>query len=219
MAFVRASIAAAGLLLAVQLVHAESDLDGVWMLDQLTGDPYVLTEAGQKQMDAYDYMTDDPALKCSPASFARIVFTPQTYMEIRVLDDAVEIDYEFMDVKRRVLLDAELTTRSAPHSVPVHPHLGRSIARFESSELVIETEGYEPGVITTLNQRAGMPRSAGMWTEERFSVEGDQLSIELVHVDPVYYEGEVVLHATYLKTDDELLEFGCDLEDADHYNE
>jgi len=219
MAVMKFSITVAGLLLAAQPVAAESVLDGVWMLDQLTGDPYVLTEAGQKQMDAYDYMTDDPALRCSPASFSRIVFTPQTYLEIRVLDDAVEIDYEFMDVKRRVSLDAALTTETAPHSVPAHPHLGRAIAQIENDEKVIETEGYEPGVITTLNQRAGMPRSADMWTEERFSVEGDQLAIELRHVDPVYYGGEVVLHATYLKTDEELLEFGCDLEDADHYNE
>jgi hypothetical protein len=58
-----------------------------------------------------------------------------------------------------------------------------------------------------------------MWTEERLSVDGTTLSILLTHVDPVYYEKPLIMQADYERTDDALLEFGCDLEDADHYNE
>lgn len=207
------------MLCAVSAACAEAQLDGVWKLSKLTAEDNNLTAAGAAKMAEYDYMTDDPALQCSPASFTRIVFTPQTYLEIRTFAEHVEIDYEFLDVKRSLSLDSTLTTETAPHSVPDHPHLGRSIARFEGDDLVIETAGYEPGVVSTLTAKAGLPRSANMWTEERFSVSGNTLSILLTHIDPVYYEKPLVMQADYVRTDEELLEFGCDLEDADHYNE
>ena len=207
------------MLCAVSIAEAEAELDGVWKLRQLTAEDNNLTAAGEAKKAGYNYMTDDPALRCSPASFTRIVFTPQTYLEIRTFDEHVEIDYEFLDVKRSLSLDATLTTETAAHSVPDHPHLGRSVARFAGDDLVIETAGYEPGVVSTLTAKAGLPRSANMWTEERFSVAGNTLTILLTHVDPVYYENPLVMQADYERTDEELLEFGCDLEDADHYNE
>ncbi len=197
---------------------AESAFDGVWKLQRLDARELDLTEAGTAKMASYDYMTDDPALDCSPASFTRILFTPQTYLEIRAQEGQIEIDYEFMDVKRVVPLDSSLTTKTAPFSVPAHPHLGRSVARLEGDELVIETDGYEPGLVSTLTSMAGLPRSAAMWTEERFRVEEDRLSIILTHVDPVYYESPLIMEVGYDKTDEELLEFGCDLEDANYYN-
>lgn len=197
---------------------AEHAIDGVWKLKELSAGDNNLTPAGAAKMAAYNYMTDDPALQCSPASFTRIVFTPQTYLEIRTTDERVNIDYEFLDVKRSIALDPGITLETATHSVPDHPHLGRSIARFEEQDLVIETTGYQPGVVTTLTSRAGLPRSADMVTEERFRLEGDLLWIELTHIDPVYYEQPLVMQAGYERTDEALLEFGCDLEDADHYN-
>jgi hypothetical protein len=198
--------------------RAASAHDGIWRLRHLQAEDNNLTPAGEARMAEYDYMTDDPAMRCSPASFTRVVFTPQTYLEIRSFDDRVEIDYEFLDIRRQVSLDSSLTTDTADYSVPEHPHLGRSIARFEGEELVIETAGYEPGVVTTLGARAGLPRSAAMVTEERFSVEDDILWIALTHADPVYYEKPLIMKVGYERTDEQLLEFGCDLEDADHYN-
>lgn len=212
-------IIATSMLCAFSVVGAESMLDGVWKVVYLTAEDNNLTPAGAAKMAEYNYMTDDPALRCSPASFTRVVFTPQTYLEIRTTDERVEIDYEFMDVKRSVSLDSTLTTDTATHSVLDHPHLGRSIARFEGDNLVIETAGYEPGVVSTLMSKAGLPRSADMWTEERFVLEEGELSILFTHVDPVYYEKPLIMQATYERTDLEILEFGCDLEDADHYNE
>ncbi len=212
-------IVTVSLLCVLSVSGAESPLDGVWKLSHLTAENDDLTAAGAAKKAAYDYMTDDPALRCSPASFTRVVFTPQTYLEIRTFEGHVEIDYEFLDVKRSVSLDATLTTETAEHSVPEYPHLGRSIARFDGDDLVIETAGYEPGVVSTLTSKAGLPRSADMWTEERLSVDGATLSILLTHVDPVYYTRPLIMQAEYERTDEELLEFGCDLEDADHYNE
>lgn len=212
-------IAATLLILAFSVAGAQSPLDGVWKLTNLSAEDDNLTAVGAAKKAEYDYMTDDPALQCSPASFTRVVFTPQTYLEVRTFDDRIEIDYEFLDVKRSVSLDSTLNIETAAHSVSDHPHLGRSIARFEEDDLVIETADYEPGVVSTLTSKAGLPRSADMWTEERLSVDGNTLSILLTHVDPVYYEKPLIMQADYERTDEELLEFGCDLEDADHYNE
>ncbi len=209
----------AAIILLFSSVSADSAFDGVWRVTYLTAEDNNLTPAGAAKMAEYDYMTDDPALRCSPASFTRVAFTPQTYLEIRTTDERVEIDYEFLDVKRSVSLDSTITTDTAAHSVPDHPHLGRSIARFEGEMLVIETAGYEPGVVSTLMSKAGLPRSADMWTEERFVLDGDTLSILFTHVDAVYYDKPLIMQATYIRTDLEVLVFGCDLEDADHYNE
>jgi hypothetical protein len=155
------SVVAISVLCALSVANAESPLDGVWKLKLLTAQENNLTAAGEAKMAEYDYMTDDPALQCSPASFTRVVFTPQTYLEIRTYDAHVEIDYEFLDVRRRISLDSTLTTETAAHSVPDHPHLGRSIARFDGGALVIETAGYEPGVVSTLTAKAGDRRICG----------------------------------------------------------
>ena len=198
--------------------QAKSVLDSNWKLARLSAEENNLTVLGKEKMAAYSYMKDDPALLCSPTSFTRIVFTPQTYLQIRTFNDHVEIDYEFMDVKRSVPIDPLLTTKTAPYSVPDHPHLGRSVARIEDSTLIIETAGYEAGLVTTLTSRAGLPRSADMWTEERFIVNGDKMTIKLTHIDPIYYAKPLIMNVGYDRTEEELLEFGCELEEADPYN-
>src|SRR6478672_12083673 len=115
-----------------------ADLDGVWLFygSQVPKDPG-LTAAGREKLEKYDSLRDDGDLKCKPVSFTRIMHTPSPPIEIRQRGDRVEINYEFMDVHRRVPLGGKLA--SAPYTVADHPHMGRSIGRYEGDELVIET--------------------------------------------------------------------------------
>src|SRR5690349_15649252 len=80
------------------------ELNGVWILLRSSTETPKLTPAGEKARAAYDFQKDDPDMRCIPASFTRIMHTPSPPTEIRLHPDSVEINHEFMDVKRRVPL-------------------------------------------------------------------------------------------------------------------
>ncbi|SVD03605.1 uncharacterized protein METZ01_LOCUS356459, partial [marine metagenome] len=99
-----------------------SDLDGVWNLvhesardSVLSGTPpIIMTRAGAEKNAAYDFLQDDPLMRCIPPSISRVMLTPSPLFEIRQRETYVEINYEFMDVKRRIPLDPILDLSDAP---------------------------------------------------------------------------------------------------------
>jgi hypothetical protein len=191
-----------------------ADLDGVWLFygAQVPEDPG-LTPAGQEKLDRYDPLRDDTDTICKPVTFTNIMHTPSPPMEIRQHGDHVEINYEFMDVHRRVPLDGELA--SAPRTVADHPHLGRSMGRYEGEELVVENVDVEAGYLDTLGF-AGLPQSADMRTEERFVPAGDRLKVIVTHYDPVYYTKPMVMTYEFVRVDTPIMEWGCTLEGANY---
>ncbi|HEY8521421.1 MAG TPA: hypothetical protein VIN61_15190 [Gammaproteobacteria bacterium] len=201
---------------ALAFGQSRSDLDGVWLF---TGsevpDDLHLTPAGQAALDAYEPLIDDGDNYCIPVSFTNIMHTPSPPFEIRQHDDYVEINYEFMDVRRRVPLDPSLTVETAPPTVPDHPHLGRSVGRYEGETLVVETAGVQAGVLDTLGV-PGLPQSAQMRTEERFTATGDELEVVVAHHDPVYYARDLVVTYGFHRLDSEILEWGCEPEAASY---
>jgi hypothetical protein len=191
-----------------------ADLDGVWLFNgaQVPKDPG-LTAAGREKLEQYDPLRDDSDTSCKPVTFTNIMHTPSPPIEIRQHGDNVEINYEFMDVHRRVRLDAVLA--NAPYTVADHPHMGRSIGRYEGEELVVETVDVEAGYLDTLGF-AGLPQSAEMRTEERFKPDGDRLTVVVTHYDPVYYTKPMVMTYTFVRIDTEIMEWGCTLEGANY---
>ena len=131
-------------------------------------------------------------------TFTNIMHTPSPPIEIRQHEDNVEINYEFMDVHRRVRLDGSLA--NAPYTVADHPHMGRSIGRYDGEELVVETVDVEAGYLDTLGF-AGLPQSAQMRTEERFKPDGDRLTVVVTHYDPVYYTKPMVMTYEFVRVD------------------
>jgi hypothetical protein len=193
---------------------ARADLDGVWLFygAQVPDDPG-LTPAGKEKLEQYDPLRDDTDTECKPVTFTNIMHTPSPPIEIRQHGDAVEINYEFMDVHRRVPIGGSLT--NAPYTVADHPHMGRSIGRYESEELVIETVDVEAGYLDTLGF-AGLPQSAEMRTEERFIPGGDRLSVVVTHHDSVYYTKPMVMTYEFVRVDTEIMPWGCTLEGANY---
>ena len=193
-----------------------ADLDGVWLFygAQVPDDPG-LTAAGRERLEQYDPLRDDTDTDCKPVTFTNIMHTPSPPIEVRQHSDAVEINYEFMDVRRRVPLDGVLA--DAPHTVADHPHMGRSVGRYEGEDLVIDTVDAEPGYLDTLGF-AGLPQSAEMRTEERFTPAGDRLTAVVTHYDSVYYTKPMVMIYEFLRVDTQIMEWGCTLEGA-NYNE
>ena len=193
--------------------NKRSELDGVWILLRSNTETPKLTPAGEKARAAYDFQKDDPDMRCVPASFTRVMHTPSPPIEIRQHGDHVEINYEFMDVHRHVPLGGTLA--SAPYTVADHPHMGRSIGRYEGDELVIETADVEAGYLDTLGF-PGLPQSADMRTEERFIPDGDRLKVIVTHHDSVYYTKPMVMTYDFVRVDTEIMEWGCTLEGANY---
>jgi hypothetical protein len=190
------------------------DLDGVWLFygAQVPADPG-LTAAGREKLERYDPLRDDTDTDCKPVTFTNIMHTPSPPIEIRLHEDHVEINYEFMDVHRRVPLTGTLA-EAAP-TVANHPHLGRSIGRYEGQTLVVDNVDVEAGYLDTLGF-AGLPQSAEMRTEERFSAAGDRLGVVVTHYDPVYYTKPMVMTYEFVRVDTEIMEWGCTLEGANY---
>jgi hypothetical protein len=199
---------------SAQNASRRSDLDGVWILLRADIGKLHLTPAGEKARASYDFQRDDPDFRCIPASFTRIMHTPSPPIEVRQRQDQVEINYEFMDVRRRVPLKSGLSAKDAPVAVREHPHLGRSVGRYEGETVVIETEGQRAGVADTLGV-PGLYQSAQIRTVERLIPNGDRMQIVVTHVDPVYLAEPLTVTFNYLRLPGGKIEqWGCKPEEA-----
>ena len=104
----------AGLALLVPAAGKRADMDGVWILLGTNIEKPQLTPEGEKKRAAYDYQKDDPDFQCKPASVTRVMHTPSPPIEVRQHADYVEVNYEFMDVRRHVPLKKGLAAKDAP---------------------------------------------------------------------------------------------------------
>ena len=175
---------------------------------------WVFTAEGQRKFDSYDFKRDDPAYGCIGASWTRIWLNPNVVVRITQAADHVRLQYEWMDIDRRIPLVDPTTANPKRSNIEGMPALGFSAAWYDGDTLVIDTVDFAPGYITTMVERAGMPQSRRMHTVERLRRTGDVLTIETTHVDPTYYRNPVVSTIRYRKTDFELMEYGCTPEDA-----
>ena len=198
------------------------DLSGNWIRGDFAGlgrsneplEPAMLTVDGQRGMDAYDFLTDDPAYECVPASWARVWSNPNVVVQIDQSDRNVRLRYEWMDIDRRI----PLSDPADPNAERVHmegiPTLGRSMAWYDGDTLVIDTVDYAPGYVTTIANLAGLPQSRTMHTVERIRREGEGLVIEITHLDPTIIRRPFVMSISYAPTNFELLDYGCSPEYA-----
>lgn len=207
-------VASLGLANASAAAGKRADLDGVWLFygSQVPKDPG-LTPAGKEKLAQYDPLRDDDDTSCKPVTFTNIMHTPSPPIEVRQRDDHIEINYEFMDVHRRVPLWGTLA--DAPYTVADHPHMGRSIGRYEGDELVIDTADVAAGYLDTLGF-PGLPQSAEMRTEERFIPAGDRLTVVVTHHDPVNYVQPMVMTYEFVRVDTEVMPWGCTVEGANY---
>jgi hypothetical protein len=201
-------------MLAHAMAGKRTDMNGVWILLGSKTENLKLTPAGEKARAAYDYQKDDPDMRCIPASFTRIMHTPSPPIEVRQRQDYVEINYEFMDVRRRVPLKKGLAVKDAPYAVREHPNMGRSVGQYDGETLVIETAGQSPGVLDTLGV-PGLYQSDQMRTVERYVPNGDMMQVTITHYDPVYFLQPLIVTYNYLRLPGgKILKWDCKPEEA-----
>jgi len=210
---IRATALAIAVIGTIAVVSAEgkrADLDGVWILAK-TADiaGLKLTPAGEAAKAKYDHVKDDPDMRCIPATVTRVMHTPSPPLEIRQRGNEIQINYEFMDVRRRVPVKAGLAPKDAPYGVKKHPHLGRSVARYEGETLVIETVDHGAGVLDTLGV-PGLYQSNQMHTTERYTADGNRMQVVITHTDPVYFQQPFTVTYAYQKLPGGKIEdWGC----------
>jgi hypothetical protein len=181
-----------------QTAGKRAELDGVWILLRAQVGTLRLTPEGEKKRAAYDFQKDDPDFQCKPASFTRVMHTPSPPIEVRQRQDHVEVNYEFMDIHRRVPIKQGLAAKDAPYAAKEYPHLGRSVGQYEGETLVVETVGQAAGVLDTLGV-PGLYQSDQIRTVERFIPAGDRMQIVVMHQDPVYLEQPLTVTFSYLR--------------------
>jgi hypothetical protein len=173
-----------------------------------------LTPEGEKKRAAYDFQKDDPDFQCKPASVTRIMHTPSPPIEVRQHSDQVEVNYEFMDVRRRISLKQGLAAKDAPYAARRYPNLGRSVARYDGESLVVETVGQQAGVLDTLGV-PGLYQSNQMHTVERFIPNGDRMQIVVTHEDPVYFTQPFTVTFNYVRLPGgKIMSWDCKPEEA-----
>ena len=170
-------------------VHAQgkrAELVGVWIVDGTKTENLKLTPEGTAARARYDHLHDDPAMRCIPATFKRVMHTPSPPIEVRLHDDYAEINYEFMDIRRRVPIKNGLSAKDAPYTVPQFPHLGRSAGHWEGETLVVESTDLKAGLLDSLGD-PGLWQSDQMQTVERFVPNGNQMQVIVKMTDPVQF--------------------------------
>jgi hypothetical protein len=197
-----------------QTTGKRADLDGVWILLRAQVGTLRLTPEGEKKRAAYDFQKDDPDFQCKPASFTRVMHTPSPPIEVRQRQDHVEVNYEFMDIHRRVPIKQGLAAKDAAYAAREYPHLGRSVGQYDGETLVVETVGQAAGVLDTLGV-PGLYQSDQMRTIERFIPGGDRMQIVVTHYDPVYLVEPFTVTFNYLRLPDGKIEsWDCKPEEA-----
>ena len=121
------------------------DFNGVWLATSPRSaggeNRPALTARAQADLDAFDPL-DDPVIRCVPPGFPRsgLIIYP---FEIVQADDMVVFLYESFGMIRRIYMDG----RELPDYLP--PAIsGYSAGRWDGDELVVETTGVAPGLLS-----------------------------------------------------------------------
>jgi hypothetical protein len=157
---------------------------GVWTMKRFSVARYdgALTPAGERAREAFDPISDDPAIYCDPASPVRFWINVNEPFEIRREEDSVVVDHRFMDSQRIVHLSDEPPAPDLERS-----SMGYSTGHFDGRALVISTDGF---IAATLEPRYGVMHTQDLQFGERLEVNeatGD-LEINWVIDDPAYFK-------------------------------
>jgi hypothetical protein len=149
------------------------------------------TEAGQAAADAFRQWApeDNPRLRCKPTSILFDWTFDWPVNRITQEADRIVIDYGLITAQR--VIHMGLTE----HPADITPsNTGHSIGRWEGDTLVVDTVGFEPGVIAPPTRNSDQ-----LHVVERFTLDPEKMEItrEYTAEDPVYlaapYEGSDVV--------------------------
>lgn len=144
-----------------------------------------LTEAGRQAVEGFDgASTDNPRLRCEPTNILFDWTFETDVNRITQSDDEIRMLYGSMGIERTIHLGMDT------HPEDIEPsRAGHSIGRWDDDVLVVDTVGFEPGILSADGR---VPHSGELHVVERFSLDPETMALTRTYVaeDPLYFEGE-----------------------------
>lgn len=188
------------------------DLTGIWARTgrAVTPEQLPLNARGIALREAIDESLA-PMYDCVPATVPHILGDPYNF-QIEQRPDRVIIRFEKDAVTRTVWLEGHGHPAASNNDYALH---GYSVGRYEGRQLVVETTKYtfDPG---GLEDKPPMtPSSTQKKTIERYSREGNKLTVDVVLEDRLIIKEPVRFKFEFLPTKEALVEWPeCDAEQA-----
>jgi hypothetical protein len=172
------------------LDNGQPNLQGAWVSKSFgrNGEGirarYTATDAGTAAVGVYEVEFDDPILRCHVVNIFNGWNHDAHVNAIIQTDDTITLQYGFMDFVRTVHLGME----DHPDSIEANTG-GHSIGRWDGNTLVVDTIGFEEGV---MSRGTGMRYSDQMHVIERFHYDAERsyLVRDYTVTDPLYLVGE-----------------------------
>jgi len=157
--------------------------------------PVQFTARGKAEADAFRMWSpeDNPRLRCRPTSILLDWVFDGPVNRITQEPDRIVINYGLFSFERVIHMNVrEHPAKLAPS------YAGHSIGRWDGDTLVVDTVGFEPGVIAP-----PVRNSDQLHVVERFTLDTQRwrLTRDYVAEDPVYFTGQYVGSDTLLVAD------------------
>jgi hypothetical protein len=157
--------------------------------------PVTLTARGEAEREAFRMWSpeDNPRLRCRPTSIIFDWVFDGAVNRITQEQDRIVVNYGLYSFERVIHMNMDA------HPAEIEPsYAGHSIGRWEGDVLVVDTIGFEAGVVA-----APVRHSEELHIVERYVLDPDTLALkrEYVATDPVYFVGEYVGSDTVLVAD------------------
>ena len=148
--------------------------------------PVTFTARGKAEADAFQMWSpqDNPRLRCRPTSIIFDWVFDGAVNRITQEQDRIVINYGLYSFERVIHMNM------TAHPANITPsYAGHSIGRWEGDVLVVDTVGFEPGVIAP-----PVRNSDQLHIVERFSLDPQKwvLTRDFVATDPVYFTDQYV---------------------------
>lgn len=166
--------------------------------------PVTLTARGEAEREAFRMWSpeDNPRLRCEPTSIIFDWVFDGAVNRITQEEGRIVINYGLYSFERVIHMDMDA------HPADLEPsYAGHSIGRWEDDVLVVDTIGFEPGVIAP-----PVKHSDQLHIVERYTLETDPLALrrDFVAEDPVYFVGQYLGSDTVLVADVPYVAHPCD---------
>ena len=157
--------------------------------------PVTLTARGKREADAFRMWSpeDNPRLRCRPTSIILDWVFDGAVNRITQEKDRIVINYGLYSFERVIHMNMK------EHPADIKPsYAGHSIGHWDGDVLVVDTVGFEPGVIA-----APIRNSDQLHIVERFSLDPKTRALkrEYVAEDPVYFTDQYKGSDTVLPAD------------------
>jgi hypothetical protein len=166
--------------------------------------PVTFTARGQAEADAFEMWSveHNPRLRCRPTSIIFDWVFDGAVNRITQEEDRIVINYGLYSFERVIHMNLDV------HPADIEPsYAGHSIGRWEGDVLVVDTVGFEPGVLA-----APVRHSDQLHIVERFVLDPESMTLVRTYVaeDPVYFTDQYIGSDTVLVADVPYVAHPCD---------